>query len=120
MGFLDKLGFGKKAPVEAVIDPMAMMQEHVHPALLSVLGNVVDNEDSDTVTGLIRLDEAMRITGVDRLVRNDAPAAVEPSAIQEANEHLAPLAQLPEQQRFNGIDFSFNAGAVEMNLNYPD
>ncbi|MDU0478271.1 hypothetical protein QVA66_03345 [Staphylococcus chromogenes] len=126
MGFLDKLGFGKKntaepaEPQAPAIDPTTMMQEHVNPALIAILSSVVEDQETDKISGSIALDSAMRITGIRDLTCNGNPVVADPAAIEEANGHLAPLAQLPENMRFNAIDFGFDAGVVEMNLGYPE
>ncbi|MEJ5997153.1 hypothetical protein [Corynebacterium sp. H130] len=127
MGFLEKLGFGKKSQPEAPandspaagIDQLAMMQNHVNPGVLAVVNGTMQ-DDNDHVSGTIRLDQNMRVMGIEGLTRNGAPIAVTPNVIEEANNHFAPLSQLPEQMRFHGIEFECNAGAIDMRMIYPD
>lgn len=108
------------APESPGLDPMFMMNECVNPAMVEILSDVVEDQETDVIRGRIKFDEQMRVSAVENLLRNDAPVMPSPDALTRANELLAPLIQLPANQKFNSIDFTFNGGAIESNINYPD
>lgn len=116
MGFLKSL-FGKS---DEPVDPIRVMQDNVQPAIVAILGDVVADEDHDRVHGRIELDDAMRIIQIANLMRNLEPVMPGPDAIESANKHLAPAAKLAPSAKFTAISFTFEGGALEFDLKYPD
>ncbi|MFV8394186.1 hypothetical protein [Corynebacterium hindlerae] len=108
------------APENPPLDPMFVMNDCVNPAIIEIFRDVAEGPEVDVIHGHITFDDHMRVSAVDNLVRNDIPVQTTPEAINRANKLLAPLSQMPADQKFTAISFNVSGGRLKTHMKYPD
>ena len=88
--------------------------------LITVCTDVVENQETDVISGTLVLNEKQQVTNVENLTVNGDPKIPSPDVIAEVNEQFASFADLPIEQKVHKMHLTFENQGGNFELDYFD
>lgn len=89
-------------------------------ALVPIIKEYAENPETDTVSGQIRFDKNMKPINFSKFTVNDKPIGIDGPVRRDAEKALAPLADIPESERFSKLEFKYANNYLESTVHYRD